>query len=131
MASGFPVVKLPVVFMLSFVMFLAACSDGAGETEGAFHPDNWTGALPPDDLYDPVRAREELPGGYRQVLGRDSIKPLYDPLFLTAGEVDWPEDELVIGVDLRGEARAYPVGFLNRREIVVDLHRGVPTFVTW
>ena len=56
---------------------------------------------------------------------------MYVPRFVTAENSRWPDDELVIGVEIDGDARAYPVGFLTRREIVVDLHRGIPTFVTW
>lgn len=85
----------------------------------------------PNSVYDPVRGGEPLPEGFRQLLGRDDIAPVYDPAFVTAAGVDWPEDSLVIGVDLEGQARAYPVGFLNRREIVNDNHRGIPTLVTW
>ncbi len=85
----------------------------------------------PNSIYDPVRGGETLPEGFRQLLSRDAIAPVYDPAFVTAAGVDWPEDSLVIGVDLEGEARAYPVGFLNRREIVNDNHRGIPTLVTW
>ena len=85
----------------------------------------------PDSIYDPVRGGETLPDGFRQLLVRDAIAPVYDPTFTVASAVDWPEESLVIGVDLEGEARAYPVGFLNRREIVNDDHRGIPTLVTW
>lgn len=85
----------------------------------------------PDSIYDPVRGGEELPDGYRQLLKRDAIAPVYNPEFVGASGVDWPEDSLVIGVELDGEARAYPVGFLNRREMVNDNHRGIPTLVTW
>ncbi len=100
---------------------------------GGIHPDGWPGAQKefPEDLYDPIEAGEPLPPSFRQVLKRDWIAPVYDPTFVAADEIDWPDEELVIGVDLEGEARAYPVGFLNRREIVVDMHRGIPTFVTW
>lgn len=99
-----------------------------------FHPDGWQGAGPPadgDGLYNPVEAGEQLPSGFRQVIARDVIRPVYTPRFVAGADIDWPDDELIIGVDLAGEARAYPVGFLNRREIVVDIHRGIPTFVTW
>lgn len=87
--------------------------------------------LPSRELYDPVRAGEQLPQGYRRSLDRDAIFPVYDPSFVGASQVDWDDDILVIGVKLDGEARAYPVGFLNRREIVIDHHRGIPTLVTW
>ncbi len=120
---------------------LSACGDSV---EGAvapseavaddrFHPDGWPGASKEfaEDLYDPIEAGEQAPAGFRQVLKRDWIAPVYDPTFVEADQIDWPEEELVIGVDLEGEARAYPVGFLNRREIVIDMHRGIPTFVTW
>lgn len=124
--------KRPLVLLLSLFLLATACArDEAGTSEGAFHPDGFSASPPTGDIYDPVRAGEELPGGFRQLLARDAIKPVYDPLFLPGAEVDWPADELVIGVDLEGEARAYPVGYLNRREIVVDMHRGIPTFVTW
>ena len=85
----------------------------------------------PDALYDPTVAGETQPDGYRHTLPRDAINPVYDPVFVPAAEVGWPDDELVIGVDLDGEARAYPVGFLTWREIVNDTHRGIPTLVTW
>jgi hypothetical protein len=117
---------------------LSACAGpsatGAEESgEPGFHPDGWAGVTdrPPRDLYDPVEAGETLPPGFRPVLARDGIRPVYRPSFVGPDEVDWPDGELVIGVDLEGEARAYPVSFLNRREIVVDRHRGIPTFVTW
>jgi len=41
------------------------------------------------------------------------------------------DELLVIAVDLDGLAKAYPVGYLNRREMVLDRHRGIPTLVTW
>lgn len=100
-----------------------------------FHPDGWEGIPPEDrpgeDLYDPTEAGETLPEGYRERVGRDKIRPVYVPNFVLPEEVDWPEEELVIGVDLEGEARAYPVEFLSHRDVVVDQHRGIPTFVTW
>lgn len=97
-----------------------------------FHPDGFEGVPQvPTDVYNPFTAGEEPPDGFRQLLRRDLIAPVYDPQFVERTGVGWPDDEAVIGVDLGGEARAYPVGFLNRREIVVDLHRGIPTLVTW
>lgn len=81
--------------------------------------------------YDPVASGEPTPAGFRQPLDRDDILPVYDPRFVGADGVDWADDSLVIGVDLEGEAKAYPVGFLTRREMVVDNHRGIPTLVTW
>jgi len=123
---------------IGFGLLLSACggSDaelGAGRV-GAFHPDEFDGVItrPPDDLFDPVAAGEPPPDdSFRQVLDRDDILPVYQPRFVLAADAGWEPEELIVGVDLEGEARAYPVDFLNRREIVVDLHRGIPTFVTW
>ncbi len=116
------------------VLAVVAASCGGAETsaEDSFHPDDWQGVTDVQtNVYDPVKAGETVPTGFRQVLGRDDIAPVYLPSFVRANRVSWPDSELVIGVHLKGEARAYPVGFLNRREIVVDVHRGIPTFVTW
>ena len=72
-----------------------------------------------------------LPEGFRQLLERDAIFPIYDPVFEPAAESDWPDNALVVGVELNGEAKAYPVGHLNRREMVIDTVGGIPVLVTW
>ncbi len=89
---------------------------------------------PPTDLaslYDPVRAREELPAGFRQLLGRDAIAPIYDPTFVPGTAISWDDDTLVVGVAFGGDAKAYPVSLLNRREMVIDSLAGIPILVTW
>jgi hypothetical protein len=83
------------------------------------------------DIYDPVLAGEPLPDGFRQLTRRDAIAPIYDPVYVEAGSVDWPADTLVVGVALDGASRAYPVGILNRREMVIDRIAGIPVLVTW
>lgn len=82
-------------------------------------------------VYDPVAAGEPTPDGFRQLLRRDSIPPVYDPSFVDAGSIDWEDDTLVIGVEHEGEAKAYPVSFLNRREMVIDWIGGTPVLVSW
>ena len=77
----------------------------------------------PDEVY-PVTAGEPLPGGYRQLLRRDSILPVYDPEFTSADEVDWPNDSLIVGVAGAETAKAYPVTHLNSREMVVESCHG-------
>ena len=66
-----------------------------------------------------------------QRLERDSIKPIYEPTFLAAAEANYQDDELVIGVEINGEAKAYAIGPLNGREMVNDTLGGVPILVTW
>lgn len=85
----------------------------------------------PDVTYDPVRAGEELPAGYRQLLDRDQIAPIYEPTFTTPDAVDWPGEMLVIGVAGGDTAKAYPVTHLNQREMVIDSLEGIPILVTW
>ncbi len=86
----------------------------------------------PGQTYDPVKAGETLPPGFRQLLRRDAILPIYDPEFWpdTQNEA-WDDGTLVIGLAIDGEVKAYPVGFLNRREMVVDSIAGIPVLVTW
>ena len=68
---------------------------------------------------------------FRQLLPRDAIAPVYDALFVSAESASLPPDELVIGVEINGESKAYPVGPLNFREMVNDTVGGVPVLVSW
>lgn len=83
------------------------------------------------DAYNPVAAGERLPEGFRQLLPRDAITPVYDPDFLAADRVGWPVNAQVIGVVSGDTAKAYPVSFLNRREMVIDQLDGIPILVSW
>ncbi len=69
--------------------------------------------------------------GFIQLLERDAIRPIYRPLIVDADEADLIADELVIGVQIGGESRAYPVGILRFREIVNDVLGDTPILVTW
>jgi hypothetical protein len=63
----------------------------------------------------------------------DRIPAIDEPEFVSAEEGDGylaPGDQ-VIGVNVGGEARAYPVEFLNGREVVNDSLGGGPIAVTW
>ena len=85
----------------------------------------------PLSAYNPVLAGESLPADFRQILPRDAIRPVYDPTFAPADEVGWPDSTDVIGVEINGEAKAYPVDHLNGRELVVDQLGGEPILVSW
>lgn len=67
----------------------------------------------------------------RETIPPDSINPVYEPKFVDPGEVSLLDDELVMGLEINGEARAYPVGFMRIRELVNDNVGGVPVLVTW
>ncbi len=68
---------------------------------------------------------------FRQLIPRDAINPIYRPRFIPAESAALNPEELVIGVALNGESKAYPVGPLIRREMVNDVVGGVPILVTW
>ena len=85
----------------------------------------------PQLTYNPVTAGDELPAGFRQLLDRDQIAPIYNPEFTTPANVDWPDEMLVIGLAIDDAAKAYPVTPLNQREMVIDSLEGIPVLVTW
>ena len=61
----------------------------------------------------------------------DGIRPVYNPEFATAEEAPLDDEELIIGISLEGEAKAYPITVLRFREMVNDEMAGIPTLVTW
>ena len=66
-----------------------------------------------------------------QLLLPDDIPPIYEPRFVTADEADLPGDELIIGLSINGDDRAYPTGILFTRELVNDVVGGVPVLISW
>jgi hypothetical protein len=68
---------------------------------------------------------------WSQLLGRDDITPIYNPEFVSADDAGYADGELVMGVEIDGQAKAYPVGLLNEREMVNDELAGIPILVTW
>ena len=63
----------------------------------------------------------------------DAIQPIDDPSFYPVVEADleYGPGELVLGVFIEGEARAYSIDVLSLRKIVNDNVRGRPIAVTW
>ncbi len=71
------------------------------------------------------------PGDFYQLLGRDRINPVYSPLVVAPEMAALRSDDLVIGVSIAGESRAYPIRPLRIREMVNDELGGTPILVTW
>lgn len=67
----------------------------------------------------------------RQLIPRDGIRPIYEPQFVAADEATYDLEELVMGVEINSDARAYPVGLLQSREMLNDVIGGTPVLVTW
>ena len=100
------------------------------ESAAAASPGERVKSEPDVDLSNRKEIRVDL-GQYRQLLPRDAINPIYEPRFLSAEDAGLDPGELVIGVELNGESKAYPIGPLVRREMVNDTVGGVPILVTW
>lgn len=64
----------------------------------------------------------------RQVIPRDAIPSVENPEFVD--DHAHPDDE-VLGVEMGGETRAYPIRYLDYHEIVNDDVGGVPVAATW
>ncbi len=69
----------------------------------------------------------------RTLLPKDGIPSIDDPKFATATEADkfMKPDEMVIGVNIGGDRRAYSVPLLSSHEIVNDVVGGRKIAVTW
>ena len=67
------------------------------------------------------------------LLRKDAIPAILEPEFLTVAEADeqMQDDELVIGVSIDGDSRAYSVNMLSRHEIANDVVGGKSLAVTW
>ncbi|GIU72701.1 MAG: hypothetical protein KatS3mg003_2218 [Candidatus Nitrosocaldaceae archaeon] len=65
-------------------------------------------------------------------VGKDGIPSIDNPKFITVSEATFLKDEdKVIGVNINGEAKAYPLSILVWHEIVNDEINGLPIAVTY
>jgi len=77
-------------------------------------------------------AQDLRPEDIVTVLPKDAIPAILSPSFEEGSEVSWLKREgKVIGVEINGDSRAYPVPILSRVEIVNDKVGGIPIAVTW
>ncbi len=130
--------------ILLLIFAAAACSTGVVELTST----STDGSLPTMEADEAVATRTsgvELDGeiqinkriddpntySFAQLLPFDGIRPVYDPEFVTAGESPLHEDELILGIALEGESKAYPITVLRHREMVNDELAGIPILVTW
>jgi hypothetical protein len=82
-------------------------------------------------VYNPVKEGDTLPEGFRQLLERDQIEPVYDPQYTSSDQVDWPDGMLILGVEGTQTQKAYPITHLNQHEMVIDELDGEPILVSW
>ena len=109
----------------------ASASQAEEDSTGDQQPAAASATLEESPLLQSSKAVKIDPRQFRQLIPRDAIFPIYQPNIVPAGDVDLTPDELVIGVDIDGESRAYPIGPLVQREMVNVVVAGVPILVTW
>ncbi len=61
------------------------------------------------------------------------IRAITDPPIVAAADAELSDNELIIGVEIDGQARAYPINQLTgpRREIINDELAGTAIAATW
>ncbi len=63
---------------------------------------------------------------------RDGIPALFAPAMVPAAEAGFlEEDDRVLGLEVGGDARAYPLRILSWHELVNDIVGGKPLLVSW
>ena len=67
------------------------------------------------------------------VLSRDAIRSIDSPRFVGPNAAaEWMRaEEMVLGLSINGDSRAYAINMLSSHEIVDDVVGGVPVAVTW
>ncbi len=75
--------------------------------------------------------------GYEYGIGKDSIPAVDAPVYAPIGDrkrlfhAGLNDETIVFGYEHNGEARAFPIRFLNRHELVNDTIGGKPVTVGW
>jgi len=115
-----PLLTAGILVLLGLAVFLAAHHPMVRNPSGAVLQAR--GAA-----FDPIRADE-----IQSILPEDAIPALVYPTYLTAAQAsEIRPAELVIGVAINGDARAYPLATLSAHEIVDDDIGGQHLAVTW
>lgn len=65
------------------------------------------------------------------VLPPDAIPAITQPTFQTANQTDFASTSPIVGVNIAGDIRAYPIAILNWHEIVDDVVGGQPIAITY
>lgn len=75
-----------------------------------------------------IRMEEVVWGG----VPKDGIPALYDPALITADQADYlNDDDLVFGININGDIRAYPYRIMDWHEMFNDVIGGVPVALAY
>ncbi len=112
-----------LLLLLTAVVWWQVNADNEAEVEAVRQTEPLVTTLPT------VQVNQEA----ARVLPRNAIPAIDDPPLVPAADAanEMKADELVIGVELEGEARAYPINVLSTHEIVNDTVAGRPIAITW
>jgi len=116
---------LVLLFLAGLLGHAAVGLPGAGTAVAGEAPQTINGFR-----LDPLLVKPELvrAGGP----SRDQIKAVDDPQFVLPEQATWVAgDTPVIGIELNGEARAYPVHLMERHQVVNDVLGGVPIALSY
>jgi hypothetical protein len=86
------------------------------------------------DITHAVRVYDMDPENFIYGLGTDAIRPLENPPMLSPGDPGYPEDTLlalVVGVNVSGDVRAYPLLALAGHEAINDVVGGADLTVVY
>lgn len=136
-------VNVAIIFIIAGLL-LSACSTSSNNvlsTEKEKNQEIDSHPAPADSPANPSLASKEnetIEKKYSDLeiitlLPKDAIRAIDNPQFLTPDEAnnEYAPDELILGVEFNGDARAYSVNFLSRHEIVNDTVGNVKIAVTW
>ncbi|MBL6961490.1 MAG: DUF3179 domain-containing protein [Anaerolineales bacterium] len=132
------------IFLSGFILLLAGCTSTESLPTSTLIPSPKTtstllaapeATLAPDENPAPfptnIRIEDDTEYYIPHMLGFDGIRPVYNPTFSSANEAPMQDDELVMGLAIDGESKAYPVTVLRFREMVNDEIAGWPVLVSW
>lgn len=113
----------------SRVQWVAAVLIAAGAGAVALYV---TRPLPSTSTPAPFSGPDSLSSSEIQaILPEDAIRAIDDPRFVAANKAGMRDNLQIIGVEVGGEAHAYPIALLSRVEIVNDRLGGKNIAVTW
>jgi hypothetical protein len=112
---------------------VGSASAGAAAPKDAPAPKASRGEKAPTELNGFSLLNASVPREYIAPGGppRDGIPALTAPKVLPAAKAPWQDDEVVIGIEAGGQARAYPTVILLWHEVVNDTLGGRPILVTY
>lgn len=121
-------IQIPSAVHFGRAGLLALFLVAAPAVDAGAAPDRWRLEWPKTDF---ARASVDLSEIRDGGPPKDGIASIDQPVFKPLNEVDLADTEPVIGLIVKGVARAYPLRFLMFHEIVNDVIAGVPVAVTF